>query len=59
MKNLTPTYKKIVQMIEQVIRCTEKFTRETLLGRLEVAKIILRQTGYFPRIETTFNALSV
>ena len=46
-------------MIEQVIPCTMNFTRETILGRLEVEEMNLRLSGDLPRMETIFSALSV
>ena len=59
LKTLGPTYKKITHMIEQVIPCIEKFTIETHLGRLELDEIRLRQSGYFPIVNTSFNMLNV
>ena len=46
-------------MIEQVIPCTPKFSRETLLGRLKATKMNLRLSGELPRMETAFSALSI
>lgn len=46
-------------MIDQVIPCTKKFTRETLLGRLEVEKMSLKNSRDFPRVEFFFSTLSV
>ena len=38
---------------------TRNFTKETLLGRLEAAKLDLKQSGELAKVETTFSALSV
>ena len=46
-------------VIEQVIPCTKKFSKETLLGRLEATKVNLKKNGDLPKIETTFNTLSM
>lgn len=59
LRTLTHAFKKITQMIEQVIPCTINFTRETLLGRLEVSEMNLRLSRDLPRMETAFSALSV
>ena len=59
LKTLTPPFKSAVQMIQLFISCTKEFTKETLLGRLEVVENELRQFGELTRTETTFNALSI
>ena len=46
-------------MIKQVIPSVDKFSKETLLGRIEVAEVSLRQNGDLPGIETTLSALSM
>ena len=38
---------------------TENFTKETLLGRLEVGKLDLKQSKELALVEITFNALNV
>ena len=42
LKTLTPPFKSAVQMIQLLISCTRDFTKETLLGRLEVVENELR-----------------
>ena len=42
LKSLTPPFKTITQMIQLMIPYTENFTKETLLGRLEVAEFNLK-----------------
>lgn len=56
---LTPLFKKIVKMIQLLISCTNDFTKELLLGRLEVVENKLRQSRELSRIETTFSALCI
>ena len=51
LKSLTPPFKTVAQMILLMIPCTKNFTKETLLGRLEVAELAT--------IETTFSALNI
>ena len=46
-------------MIEQLTPCLDKFSKETLLGRLEVAKVNLKKSGDFPKIEIAFNAMNI
>ena len=46
-------------MIEQVIPCTEKFSKETLVGRLEAVEVNQKQNGDFLKIEIAFNTLSM
>lgn len=46
-------------MIKLLIRCIEKFTKETLLGRLEAAESSLRESRELTRVETYFSALNV
>ena len=41
-KSLTPPFKTIRQMIQLMIPCTENFTKEILLGRLEATKLDLK-----------------
>ena len=45
LKILMPTFMQAVQMIQLLISCTKYFTKETLLGRLEVVENELRQFG--------------
>ena len=59
LKNLTPPFKKITQMIEKVIPCSKKFFRETLPGILKATKVSLKQSRDLTRVETTFSTLSV
>ena len=40
LKSLTPPFKKITKMIQLMIPYTQNFTKETLLGRLEVTELI-------------------
>ena len=42
LRSLTPPFKTIAQMIQLMIPCTENFTKETLLGRLEAIELDLR-----------------
>ena len=42
LKSLTPPFKTIVQIIQLMIPCTKNFTKETLLGRLEVVELGLK-----------------
>ena len=42
-----------------LISCTKYFTKETLLGRLEVVENELRQSRELSRIETNFNTLNI
>ena len=46
-------------MIEKVIPYSEKFSKETLLIRLELVEVSLKQSGYLPKIEIVLNALSM
>ena len=46
-------------MIELLIPCIEKFSRETFLGRLESIEESLRQSRELTRVEITFSALSI
>ena len=50
LKTLTPPFKKVAMMIEHMIPCVDKFSKETLLGRLEVEKVTLKKGGDFPKI---------
>ena len=59
LKSLTPPFKQVAHMIQLLIPCTKDFTKEMLLGRLEVAEEDLRQSGDLTRVETTFCALIV
>ena len=45
LKTLTPPFKSAIQMIQLLISCTKDFTKEKLLGRLEVVENELRQSG--------------
>ena len=38
--------------------CTKRFTRDTLLGRLEAVELSLRQHGELTIVETNFGAIS-
>ena len=42
-----------------MIPCTINFTKETFLGRLEVAKFDLKQSRELVKIETKFSALNI
>ena len=42
LNSLTPPFKTVAQMIQLMIPCTENFTKETLLGKLEVAELDLK-----------------
>ena len=42
-----------------MIPYTKNFTKETFLGRLEVAKFDLKQFGMLEKVEIVFSALSV
>ena len=42
-----------------MIPCTENFTKETLLGRLEIIELDLKQSGELSSVEIAFSALSV
>ena len=46
-------------MIQLSISCTNDFTKETLLGRLEVVENKLSQSKELTKIEMTFNALNI
>ena len=46
-------------MIQLMIPCTKNFTKETLLSKLEVAELDLKQSRELASVETTFSALSV
>ena len=46
-------------MIQLLIPCTKDFTKETLLGRLEVAKVDLRQFRDLTRVEIALSYLNV
>ena len=59
LKILTPPFKPTVQMVKLLISFTEYFTKETLLGRLEVVENELRQSRELTKIETTFSALNI
>ena len=59
LESLRQPFKKTPLMIEKVIPCTKKFSKETLLGRLEATKVNLKKNGDLPKIETTFNTLSM
>ena len=59
LKTPTPPFKTIAQMIQLMIACIEKFTKETLLGRLEAEKLDLKQFGELTTIEIAFSALNV
>ena len=54
-----PPFKTITQMIQLMIPCTKNFTKETMLGKLEVANFDLKQSGELAKVETTFSALNV
>ena len=56
---IPPPFKQKAMMIEQVIPCIEKFVKETLLGRLEVAKVSLKKNGQLHNIDMKFSALSI
>ena len=59
LKSMTPPFKIVTQMIQLMIPCTTKFTKETLLGRLEVAEFDLKQSGESTKVETAFSALNI
>ena len=59
LKSLTLPFKIVAQMIQLMIPCTENFTKETLLYRLEVVELDLKQSGELASVETSFNALKV
>ena len=42
LKTLRPPFKLAIQMIQLLISCTKDFTKETLLGRIEVVDNELR-----------------
>lgn len=42
-----------------MIPCNENFTKETLLGRLEVVKLDLKYFGELALVEIAFSALNV
>ena len=42
-----------------MIPCTENFTKETLLGRLEAVELDLKQSRELALFEIAFSALSV
>ena len=46
-------------MIQLMITCTENFTKETLLGRLEVEELDLKHSRELAKVETTFSALNI
>ena len=46
-------------MIQLTIPYTKNFTKETLLGRLEVVELDLKQSGELAKVETTSSAFSV
>ena len=37
LKSMTPPFKMVTQMIQLMITCTENFSKETLIGKLEAA----------------------
>lgn len=59
LKTLTPLFKKTTMMIELVIHCIEKISKETLIGRLVSREVSLNKNWDLPKIETEFNALSM
>ena len=46
-------------MTQLLISCTKDFTKESLLGRLEVVKKGLRQCRELTSLKTTFSALNI
>ena len=46
-------------MIQIMIPCTDNFTKETLLDRLEAVELDLKKSGELASVETTFSALNV
>ena len=46
-------------MIQLLISCTKDFTKETLLGRLEVVENELRQSRELTRTKIDFSTLSI
>ena len=58
LKSLTPPFKIVAQMIQLMIPCTENFTKETLLGRLEVAKLGLKKSREMASVEIALSVKS-
>ena len=59
LKSLTPPFKIVTQMIQLMIPCTRNPTKETLLGRLEVVELDLKQSRELASIEIAFSALNI
>ena len=59
LKSLIPPSKLVVKMIQLLISCTKYFTKETLLGRLEVVENELRQSKELTRTKIAFGALNI
>ena len=59
LEKLTPPFKIVAQMIQLMIPCTNNFTKETFLDRLEAIDFDLKQSRELGKVETIFSALDI